>query len=315
MRAPLIRKALPAEPQPLVELVLVDLGNTLYDAVSSCVLPIYAMVKGASGMLGIDEQRLLDELGVVHQRHGKLFPFAILEASSVRARIGHLSPARQIAELDDAFHAFRRARRRSLRLYPGVRETLTTIDQAGVAVVAYADSNGLYSLHLLEELHLVGIIKRLYTPSDINDDWTPPRLKPTTKMAGTDFVRHLPPDDRKPNPKVVLDICADFGISASDSLYVGDSLIRDIWMAKQARARTAWAKYGTNYDKQLWPLFVRMTHWTDCDVQREMGLVRMAGDVVPDVALGSFSEILRHFRFGSGHESARVVGQPERECP
>jgi HAD-hyrolase-like len=38
----------------------------------------------------------------------------------------------------------------------------------------------------------------------------------------------------------------------TSALYIGDSLVKDIYMANRAGVHSAWARYGTHYDRALW---------------------------------------------------------------
>lgn len=71
----------------------------------------------------------------------------------------------------------------------------------------------------------------------------------------------------------------------SETLYVGDSISRDIGMAKEAGAWTAWAEYGTHYDPADWNRLVRITHWSREDVERAQAAKEQYGDVRPDFIL------------------------------
>jgi hypothetical protein len=80
--------------------------------------------------------------------------------------------------------------------------------------------------------------------------------------------------------------------------------VRDIYMANSARTRSAWARYGTLYDKALWPKLVRVTHWTDSDVKREEALRKEAEGARPDCVLDRFSDIFAHYEFGRRENQA-----------
>jgi phosphoglycolate phosphatase len=68
-------------------------------------------------------------------------------------------------------------------------------------------------------------------------------------------------------------------------------------MAKQAGVHSAWAKFGTLYDKALWPKLVRVTHWTDTDVERENLLRERARGTEAECVLEKFSDLMTHFEF------------------
>jgi phosphoglycolate phosphatase len=105
------------------------------------------------------------------------------------------------------------------------------------------------------------------------------------------LIRSLPPSERKPNPVLLRNICDHEGFRVEECCYVGDSLIRDVAMAKEAGVKAVWARYGTRYDTSLWDLLVAVTHWTPRDVEREARLKEAYRDVKPDVTIESFSEV------------------------
>jgi phosphoglycolate phosphatase len=78
-----------------------------------------------------------------------------------------------------------------------------------------------------------------------------------------------------------------------EAVYVGDSLAKDVGMAKAAGVPGVWARYGRDYDDALWDLLVQITHWTDEDVRREERIREAYGDVEPDATIDAFSEILK----------------------
>ena len=97
----------------------------------------------------------------------------------------------------------------------------------------------------------------------------------------------------KPNRSVLLEICDREGISPEDSAYVGDSIARDVLMAKRAGVFAIWAKYGANHNRDLYSALVRVSHWTPAEVARERKLSEEAARVAPDyIAKETFSELL-----------------------
>jgi FMN phosphatase YigB (HAD superfamily) len=103
------------------------------------------------------------------------------------------------------------------------------------------------------------------------------------------FVTVVPREERKPNPRLLVDICQHEGIELSSTYYLGDSLVRDVAMAKRAGVTAIWARYGT--DPECWKYLVKITHWTDEDVSREKGLKAEYGNVVPDYSIDSFVQL------------------------
>jgi len=87
-------------------------------------------------------------------------------------------------------------------------------------------------------------------------------------------------------------------VPLSETLYIGDSIVRDIGMAKEAGAWAAWARYGTEYDPKHWETLVRVTHWTEDDVERAKQDKTRLGGTKPDQVLSLFADVLEHFDFG-----------------
>jgi phosphoglycolate phosphatase len=106
------------------------------------------------------------------------------------------------------------------------------------------------------------------------------------------FVQVVPRVERKPNPRLLLDICAREKALPSEAVYVGDSLTRDVSMAKEGEVYAVWARYGTRYDKALWNILVQITHWTDEDVKREEELRHRYDRIEPDYVIDKFAGLL-----------------------
>lgn len=273
-----------------ISLLITDLDNTVYDWLSAFVPAFYVMVAIAAPLIRISEDQLLDELQRVHQTHADSeHPFALLETQSIRDRFGTRTQQELLEHFDPAFHAFNRTRKERLKLYDGVYETLRKLSSK-IPIVAYTDARVINCLFRLERLGVRPFFSKLYAPAHLE-------LQLEASIAESEFVRLLAPTDRKPNPQTLRDICADFETSTSEALYVGDSLVRDIFMARDAGLHSAWARYGTIYDKELWPKLVRVTHWTAADVEREKALKEKAAGVLPDCVLETFEELTSHFEF------------------
>jgi hypothetical protein len=74
------------------------------------------------------------------------------------------------------------------------------------------------------------------------------------------FAVVVPRNERKPNPRLLMDICEREGARPTSTYYLGDSLVRDVAMAKLAGVTAIWARYGTKYDPEYWTYLVKVTH-------------------------------------------------------
>ncbi|MGH6867660.1 MAG: hypothetical protein ACREDA_02055, partial [Methylocella sp.] len=99
------------------------------------------MVDTAVEITGCDREGLLDDFRRVHQAHADSEqPFALLETETIE-RIYQGVPAPLVAKiLDPAFHAFNSSRRRNIRLYPTVRETLNVLASSDLRLIAHTES-------------------------------------------------------------------------------------------------------------------------------------------------------------------------------
>jgi len=267
-----------------IELVVTDLDNTLYDWVTFFASAFYAMISRAAEILEVPESALLDECQAVHRFYGDSeAPFALLDTPTVRERYKGRSRQEQATLLDSAFHAFNRERDKTLKLYPGVLDFLTRVRPV-VPIVGHTEASSTNAFFRLKKLGVDHFVTPLYALEHTGGGH-PDAARAVEWSGGLQSVRLLRQDERKPDPRVLLDICRDQGVAPDRTLYIGDSLARDIGMAKAVGAWAAWAKYGTTFQKEMWDRLVRITHWTPEDVQRARHVQERFGHVKPDRVL------------------------------
>ena len=275
-------------------LLICDLDNTLYDWVGYFVPAFYEMVEEVVRITGCDRELLLDEFRVVHRRHhDSEHPFALLETPTVQEKYAGLNRQELAEKLNSAFHAFNSSRKKNLRLYPGVRKSLDTLSSNGYVLVAHTESKLYAAVDRLSRLGLTDYFRRVYCRER-------PRSEHPDPAKGQNWLSNFPMQkvtelshhQRKPNPEVLTEICRVEGILPSATAYVGDSMTRDVVMAKASNVLAIWAKYGTSHAEKYEKL-VRVTHWTEEDVRRERDLANTARSIQPDFVLErEFSEII-----------------------
>jgi phosphoglycolate phosphatase-like HAD superfamily hydrolase len=275
-----------------MRLLITDLDNTLYDWVTFFSRSFLGMVEELSILLGVDRESLFDEFKVLHQFCGNSEqPFTALNLPSVRRRFPGVSRQQLLQELDGPLHAFNRLRSQHLQLYDSVEETLEILSAAGVTIVGHTESTAENAFFRLQKLEIAHFFRRLYVlESDYEGHPDPARAALLSPPQG--FIETVPRSERKPNPVLLQDICRREGTDPEDAWYVGDSLTRDMSMARMAGITSVWARYGTLYDRELWKVLVRITHWSSEDVAREEALKKQFENVQPDFVIDSFEEIL-----------------------
>jgi FMN phosphatase YigB (HAD superfamily) len=272
------------------KLLITDLDNTLYDWVTFFTSSFRGMVEELSKLLGIEEEELLNEFRAVHQKYGNSEqPFAVLELPSVLRKYPGLSRAELTQILDPALHRFNSIRKRTLSLYPGSAETFQHLTDRGVKIVGHTEAILANAYWRIRTLGIDRYFSRLYTLRGMDaihisehSRWVDPPY---------DFVKVLPREERKPNPRLIADICQREDIEPANAYYLGDSLVRDIAMANNAGVKSIWARYGTQYDPSCWSYLVKVTHWTNEDVIREKDLKARFSDVKPSYTIDSISEL------------------------
>lgn len=272
-------------------LLITDLDNTLYDWVTFYARAFGSMVDAMAELLRVPRERLLDEFKTIHQSYGNSEqPFAALELPAVQQAYPGVSREELARCLDRPFQAFNTSRNAHLRLYDGVAETLQELNSRQIKIVGHTEAHPVNAWYRLRTLEASSYFSRLYalegrllphpTPGRDNGQAQPPEL-----------VTLVPRTERKPNPRLLLDICEREGVAPHEACYVGDSLTRDISMAKEAGVTAVWARYGLSYDANLWAVLVRVTHWTAEDVAREAELKVHLGSVHPDHVIENFREL------------------------
>jgi phosphoglycolate phosphatase-like HAD superfamily hydrolase len=99
----------------------------------------------------------------------------------------------------------------------------------------------------------------------------------------------------KPNPDILLDIVSDLGASVDEVVYVGDNILKDVFMAQQAGVTDVRAAYGASQHKPEYKLLRKVTHWTPEMVERERQALRPGGLIPTFVLDKEFRQILPIF--------------------
>jgi FMN phosphatase YigB (HAD superfamily) len=276
------------------KIVICDLDNTLYDWVTYFVEAFYAMSDAAAGILSVSADSLLDELKKVHQKHhDSEHPFALLETETVNNLLHRFSREKTYALLKPAFDAYSDAAATALKPYPNVIETLQALNSTGHKLVAYSEAK---SSAILPRVIQLGIL-------DYFDEIVCRKSTPLLSWHSSHHVDlhsadvhsklfELPIVHRKPSPETLLQLCAKHAVAKHQAIYVGDSLSRDILMARSAGISSAWARYGNDHPPGYFQQLVRVSHWSSDDIEREIALQRLTSKVSPDYTLKkSFGEL------------------------
>lgn len=288
-------------PRPRVEVVVTDIDNTLYDWIEMWSRAFGAMLAQLVADSGVPRETLERELYLVHQRYGTTeYAFAIQELPSLAAR----HPGEDlVARYAPAIEEYRRVRRRTLRLYPDVAATLEAIKAAGCLTVGYTESRAYYANYRIRALGLDGLLDYVYSAPDhaLPAGMTREQIRkyPAEHYRLTRTVqRHTPEGVWKPEAAVLLGILGELGARPDQTLYVGDSLVKDVVMARAAGVVDVFARYGLVMEHAGYALLRKLTHWSPAMVAQSERTT--AEDLVPSHVLErGFSELLERFELGA----------------
>lgn len=275
------------------KLLITDVDNTLFDWQTLWFETFTAMAGKALEISGVDSDRFYQECSAVHQRYGTSeYAFVLNELPCLEELYG----PNVVAVMQPAIDMFRDARRKNLALYPGVMETLQGLRSNGVTIAAYTESKEFYTVYRFKRLDLDGVVDYLYSPPDHS---LPIGTLDTRKYDSSHYELHntihrfTPEGEVKPNPHILISIIDELGFELRDTVYVGDNLLKDVFMAQQAKVLDVYAKYGAaQHRDEQYDLLKRVTHWTPEMVSREAAALK-PGVVNPTHVLeSSLSEIL-----------------------
>jgi phosphoglycolate phosphatase len=197
-----------------------------------------------------------------------------------------------------AVEAFRTTRRRVLALYPTVAESLATLRDQGVIIAAFTESKAFYTNYRFRKLGLDGLVDVLFSPEDhsVSEETIATRFYQEDNYQFKHTAHHYTPEGEvKPNPDILIDIVRVLGVNTGQVVYVGDSLLKDVFMAQQAGVMDVHAAYGSSQHKPEYELLRKVTHWTPEMVERERNALK-PGTIIPSHILDeNFAQILPLF--------------------
>ena len=214
------------------KLLITDLDDTLYDWTGFFVPAFYAMVDEIVALTGLNRARLLHEYRETHQRLGTVeYPYATLKLPSIRRHFAQLDDAARKEALRPAFLRFNAIRDGSLRCSPRGGDAANAPRARRAGHRLYGILAGKTAFYRLERLGVSGYFQHVYTYHSRFQSGYAPSDKVMTVQT------------RKPDTAVLLRICERERHAPGEVVYVGDSLVKDVYMGKMAGATAVWANY------------------------------------------------------------------------
>jgi FMN phosphatase YigB (HAD superfamily) len=187
--------------------------------------------------------------------------------------------------------AFDLTRKKHLKPYPGVEETLEWAFRSGIVVIAVSNAPLYLAWRRIQRLGLQAWFSGIaasegFAPPE-NDmyaqDYKSKRPLMVNKVELAITREHL-----KPSPRMYLDVLERLHIDPRDTWVVGDSLSKDVRPAMEIGANGVWASYGTVYREENLATLLDITHWSSAQIEDTYAGVA----VTPTATIGAFQELM-----------------------
>lgn len=267
----------------MVKLVITDLDDTLYSWIGFFVPAFYDMTQELSLLINVPKEQLLKEYKAIHQTVGSVeYPFATLNLPSVKKKYCGITDEQVRIELNSVFHKFNSTRKKLLKLYPGVEDTLKFLHDNNITVVAYTESAEENGFYRLKKLGIENYFKEVYVSDSL---YKRPDIIPSSPKT---HIVH----GRKPNADILKEICCVEKINICEAVYIGDSISKDMLMAKQAGVTSIWCDFPRDDAQDLYSKLVDISHWKEQDFQLEQQYKNewKINSYSPDYTIHTFGE-------------------------
>jgi phosphoglycolate phosphatase len=289
--------------QKRVNFVVTDLDDTIWDWLSMWHNSFSPYLIRISQEFNIDIEELKNDFKQLHQK------YSTTEASFIIDDLKQLNEQHRekiYAEANGAksiIHEYYSNKKNNLVLFDDTLKTLSAIKSSGSMIIGFTESHSFYTKYRLKTLNIDGLIDCIYAPVDSEVPDSVKKYYPEGywEPQKTEF-RYLSREVKKPNAEILEIILKDFNAKKENTIYIGDKLARDVFMAKEAGITSVYAQYGDKTDGTEYDLLREVTHWSNDDVQRE---IKFKADfkgktIIPDVILEkSLKELTDSFEFYS----------------
>jgi hypothetical protein len=180
---------------------------------------------------------------------------------------------------------------------------LNYLRSRGVTVVAYTESLAFWTEWRIRQTGLDGVIDVLYSSPD--HDFPAGETVETVRTLPEEeyglrrtIHEHVARGISKPNPEILREIVERHAKLGKKTVYVGDSLDRDVEMAQSVGVIDVHAKYGETFNRDGYDLLRKVTHWKPQAVEKERSSDPRVKAKPSYVLDEGFYQLLEYFDFG-----------------
>lgn len=296
-----------------VRVAILDFDNTLWESMGAVERSVGEMI------VAIAERTHADPTEVTHGFYEVLLDESVADFPDCIPRhptLKRLFPEHDDAALDFLFddikQEFHAAMDRRLVPYEGVEELLEKLSGDGVRVVSFSESKLPTLAHRTKRLGFDGKLEALYAPPlefSPAEEGVPVTCVPQDcglERTVTKALYHC--GWPKSSPAALKAIIADLDADPSETVMVGDHIVRDVKTAQDAGCIGAYARYGREtineleVSSQAHPYIARAVK-SHADLQKS--------EIRPDISLNSPAQLLQ-FVFGPGPAAEQKLDLAQR---
>lgn len=239
------------------KLVITDVDGTLSSFWDYFVPAIRDFLRDASQQASLSIDELALDIGHVIERRGTHeYPWLLEETSFAWKHFQDDSEKFLECFVKPFWEALDNNRRKYLRPFPGVLDTLAELRRQGIPVVALSDAPDYMARARNKQLFdgLLDAVYALETCEPQDDDMYQPisldygRKRVSALRDATADIKSrfhvLTQTCEKPCPTGLDQILKDFDVFPQEALFIGDSLGKDGMVAASRGIRFLWAHYG-----------------------------------------------------------------------
>jgi len=242
-----------------IRAVVTDADNTLYSWIEYIVPSLEAMTDALCRGTGFTRDVIVASMKKVFSAYSTNEYAFVLQSADIFEEMRRRD-YRWFQEhvINPARFSFNRARKMHLNLYPGVHKTLHVLCSHGIRIIGLSDAPSFSAEQRLKHLKVDKYFQALYAlksypvPRERSlDEAIVNRMKMGYYRSHINRVVELPLSFEKPSIQGLKKILEDEQLRPEKVVVIGDSLKKDIRVAREMGIANVWARYGTVVPKEL----------------------------------------------------------------
>lgn len=277
-------------PKHIRSVLITDLDDTLWNWIeiwhASFELTLSEIIRKS----GLNEKEAIELIKEIHTSVGTSeYPDLIYDFEK------KLTGNDDVADIDEKYaHLFelqKIASEKTMKPFSNVVSSLLKVKETGTIIIGYTESMASSAIDKVKLFNLDGVFDVIYAREDLKN------LIRSNHLLKKSELRTLSRLAMKPDKAMLLKIINDAKAQPIDCVYLGDNLIKDIQMAKDADVLDVFAKYGhSKKNSKEYELLKKVTHWPPKDVKIESETTQ--SEILPSIILdGCISEIFSYINF------------------